>query len=168
MRLAILWTIAAGLLLALRGVADPLPPEAEMPAVVALADDGSSVDLGECSRDGLVLVFFFPKANTSGCTAQACSLRDSYAALVAAGVRVIGVSTDSIAAQREFRAKNGFPFPLIADTDQRVAAAFGVPTPLGFAARQTFLFRNGRLIWHELVAPTTRQAAEVFAALKAL
>jgi len=149
-------------------VAAPLPLGAEAPAVVAITDAGTPLDLGLLCQQGLVLVYFYPKANTASCTAQGCSLRDAYADLTAAGVRVVGVSTDAVAAQKAFREKNGLPFPLISDTDQRVATVFGVPTTLGYAARQTYLFKDGKLVWRELTAPTARQAADVFEALKTL
>ena len=113
-------------------------------------------------------MYFYPKADTGGCTAQGCSLRDAYADLTAQGVKVVGVSTDAVAAQKAFREKNRFPFPLLADTDKKVTAAFGVPTTLGFASRQAFLFKDGKLVWRDLKASTAQQAADVLAALKTL
>lgn len=73
-----------------------------------------------------IALYFYPKDNTSGCTAQACSLRDSYSDLLAAGYQVIGVSVDSAESHLKFIAKNSLPFPLITDTDHTLVQQFGV------------------------------------------
>ncbi len=155
-------------LLGLRSAAEPLEVGAPVPAVVGTTDAGSAIDLAQAGKSGLLLVYFYPKADTPGCTAQGCSLRDAYAELTAQGVQVVGVSTDGVAAQKAFREKHHLPFPLVADPEKKVTAAFGVPTTMGFAARQAFLFKDGKLVWRDLKAPTEQQAAEVLAALKTL
>ena len=73
-----------------------------------------------------IALYFYPKDSTPGCTAQACSLRDNYQALIDAGYQVIGVSVDSAAAHKKFIEKNNVPFPLIADTDHKLVDQFGV------------------------------------------
>lgn len=73
-----------------------------------------------------VALYFYPKDMTSGCTAQACDLRDNYQALLAAGIQVIGVSVDSEASHQKFRDKHSLPFPLIADTDHHLVEQYGV------------------------------------------
>lgn len=73
-----------------------------------------------------IALYFYPKDSTSGCTAQACNLRDNYADLLANDYQIIGVSVDSAASHQKFIAKNELPFPLIADTDHRLVEAFGV------------------------------------------
>lgn len=73
-----------------------------------------------------IALYFYPKDSTSGCTAQACNLRDNYQALLDAGYQVIGVSVDSEASHRKFIEKNALPFPLIADTDHKLVEEFGV------------------------------------------
>lgn len=73
-----------------------------------------------------VIVFFYPKANTPGCTAEACDLRDHYAELTKAGYILLGVSADTEKAQKNFVDKFDFPFPLLADTEKEVIKAFGV------------------------------------------
>ena len=73
-----------------------------------------------------IALYFYPKDSTSGCTAQACNLRDNYSALGDAGVQVIGVSVDSEASHRKFIEKNQLPFPLVADTDHKLVEQFGV------------------------------------------
>ena len=73
-----------------------------------------------------IALYFYPKDSTPGCTAQACSLRDNYQALIDAGYQVIGVSVDSAASHKKFIEKNDLPFPLIADTDHKLVDQFGV------------------------------------------
>ena len=73
-----------------------------------------------------VVVFFYPKANTPGCTAEACDLRDHYAELTKAGYILLGVSADTEKSQKNFVDKFDFPFPLLADTEKEVIKAFGV------------------------------------------
>ena len=141
-----------------------LKPGDPLPVVAQRNHDGVPVDL-HGSDDGWLLVYFYPKADTPGCTRQACSLRDAFAELVALGVRVVGVSSDAPAAQKAFREKHRLPFELLADEDGRVMAAFGVPRVLGFAIRQAFLFKDGILVWRDLSASTARQADDVRAAI---
>jgi peroxiredoxin Q/BCP len=76
--------------------------------------------------EGFCLLYFYPKDDTPGCTTQACSFRDQYAALRQAGVQIVGVSKDPESSHEKFRAKYELPFPLIADTDLTLANAYGV------------------------------------------
>jgi thioredoxin-dependent peroxiredoxin len=150
--------------------AEPLAVGAQAPAVTAVTDTGATLDLGAIYSKGYTLVYFFPRADTPGCTAEGCSLRDAYQDLTDRGVTVIGVSTDDMAAQKAFKEKYHFPFTLIADHDQAVIKAFGVPTmALGaMAHRQSFLInREGKIVWRDLKASTKEQAADVLKALKA-
>lgn len=73
-----------------------------------------------------IALYFYPKDMTSGCTAEACNLRDNYHELMDAGYQVIGVSVDSEASHKKFIEKNNLPFPLIADTDHKLVEEFGV------------------------------------------
>ena len=73
-----------------------------------------------------IALYFYPKDSTSGCTAQACNLRDNYQSLLDAGYQVIGVSVDSADSHKKFIAKNSLPFPLITDTDHKLVTEFGV------------------------------------------
>lgn len=73
-----------------------------------------------------LVVFFYPKASTPGCTVEACDLRDNYHRFLAQGYEVLGVSADDAKRQTNFKEKNELPFPLIADTDRKVIEAFGV------------------------------------------
>jgi peroxiredoxin Q/BCP len=87
--------------------------------------DGNTVNLSDYKGKKLVL-YFYPKDNTSGCTAEACSLRDSYQVLQSKGYSILGVSPDSEKSHAGFREKYTLPFPLIADTDKNVAQLYGV------------------------------------------
>jgi peroxiredoxin Q/BCP len=141
--------------------AAPIETGAALPAVTAKDQDDKEVKLAETAGTGWTLVYFYPKADTPGCTKQACSLRDSYAALTEKKVRVFGVSLDDVAAQKAFQEKHKLPFTLLADKGGKVADAFGVPHSMGFAKRQAFLFKDGKLVWRDLTASTDQQAADV-------
>lgn len=141
---------------------------AAAPALVAVDQNGAPVHFADLYRQGLTLVYFYPRADTPGCTKQACSLRDAYTELTEKGVRVVGVSTDSVEGQKRFEQKYELPFTLIADTDKKVLAAFGVPHKLGFASRQAFLIKDGKVVWRDLSASTAEQAADVLAVLAEL
>jgi len=103
----------------------PLKVGDKVPAFSVTDDRGNSQSLRDYSGKKLV-VFFYPKANTPGCTAEACDLRDHYKELLDAGYSLLGVSADSEKKQRNFSAKYDLPFPLLADEDKEVINAFGV------------------------------------------
>jgi peroxiredoxin Q/BCP len=138
------------------------------PDVAARDEQGRVIQLGDIYRQGLTLVYFYPKADTPGCTAQACSLRDDFAQLQERGVQVVGVSTDKPASQLRFKEKYRLPFTLLADPDRAVAAAFGVPLMVGLARRQSFLIKDGKIVWRDLHASTREQARDVLKALEML
>jgi len=146
----------------------PLKVGAPAPDVTALNQNGESVSLGDLYQKGLVLVFFYPRADTPGCTRQACSLRDAFTDLSDRGVIVVGVSSNKPDAQKKFAEKFHLPFTLMADSDRRIIDAFGVPTRLGIASRQAFLIQDARIVWRDLKASTDEQAADVVAALDAI
>lgn len=146
-----------------------LPVGAAMPDLQAVDHNGEKIDLGAACRKGLVLVYFYPKADTPGCTAQACVLRDAFADLSEEGLTIFGVSFDSPKSQTAFRKRYQIPFTLIADTDGKVAAAFGVPTLLGLAAkRQSFLLRDGIIAWRDVSASPRNHADDVREAIRNL
>ena len=146
--------------------AGPLEIGAKIPAVEAMLDSGQLIDLSGLVEKEYVLVYFYPKANTPGCTKQACSLRDAYEVLVEKGVTVLGVSKDSLNAQSSFKEKYELPFSLIADFKSKVIDSFGVHKKLGFSSRQAFLFKNGKLVWRDLAASTSKQAEDVLSFLE--
>ncbi len=88
------------------------------------ADDGSTVSLAAL-RGQTVVVYFYPKDDTPGCTTEACEIRDSWRDILATGAVLLGVSPDSVASHQRFRAKYGLPFRLLADENHQVAEAFG-------------------------------------------
>jgi peroxiredoxin Q/BCP len=134
--------------------------------------EGQPLHFADVYAKGITLVYFYPKAGTSGCTAEACSLRDSYDTLKARGLQIIGVSRDTADAQKSFQDKNKLPFTLVADTDGKVAEAFGVPMMMGglipVASRQSFIVKNGKIAWNSLHAQTKDSAAEIQKALDSL
>ena len=148
--------------------AEPIAVGSPAPGLSALDQDGSPVSFAAVYARGITLVYFYPKADTPGCTAQACSLRDSFADLRADGLQILGVSHDTPASQKKFQEKYTLPFTLISDNDGKVAAAFGVPSLLGFTSRQSFLIKDGKVAWNSLKAKTSDHAAEVQAALDSL
>lgn len=141
--------------------ATPLPVGASAPLVSAVTDTGATLDLSTVySENNYTLVFFYPKADTPGCTNQACSLRDAYETLSDKGVAVIGVSTDSVENQRDFKAKHRLPYTLLADKDKKVMKAFGVPG-LILASRQAYLLHEGKIVYADHKGSTTKQAEDV-------
>ncbi|CAM3370090.1 thioredoxin-dependent thiol peroxidase [Zobellia roscoffensis] len=97
--------------------------------------DGNTIKLSDF-KDKKLIVFFYPKASTPGCTAEACNLRDNYAELQAEGYELLGVSADSEKRQTNFKRKYDFPFPLLADEDHTVINTFGVWGPKKFMGRE--------------------------------
>ncbi len=97
----------------------------KVPDLLGMDADGREVRLSDYPGRRVAL-YFYPKDNTSGCTAEACSIRDSYHDLIEAGYQVVGVSVDSAESHRKFAAKHGLPFPLIADTDHKLVEQMGV------------------------------------------
>jgi peroxiredoxin Q/BCP len=150
------------------GFADEIELGTALPAVAAPNQDGKMVDLAAAGGKGWTLVYFYPKADTPGCTKQACSLRDAHEPLTAKGVTVYGVSADSVAAQKAFHTKYKLTFDVLADTDKKVMDAFGVPHLMGVAKREAYLFKDGKLVWRDTAAKTEGQAADVLAAMEKL
>lgn len=95
------------------------------PEVLGRNKDGEIINLKDY-RGKKVVLYFYPKDNTPGCTAQACNLRDNYQELKKEGYEVIGVSIDDEKSHQRFAEKNNLPFQLIADTDKKLVEAFGV------------------------------------------
>jgi len=102
----------------------------------SVADDRGNTQSLADYKGQKVVVFFYPKANTPGCTAEACDLRDHYKELQEAGYALLGVSADSVKMQRNFSEKFDFPFPLLADENKEVINAFGVWGPKKFMGKE--------------------------------
>jgi peroxiredoxin Q/BCP len=92
-----------------------------------------------------IVLYFYPKDDTPGCTVESCAFRDAYEQFVAAGAEVIGVSADPVSSHRRFQDKHALPFILASDTARRTAREYGVPEgPFGLAGRATFVIdRHG-------------------------
>jgi peroxiredoxin Q/BCP len=148
--------------------AQPLTPGTPTPTLSVTTDDGQTIHLSDLYAKGPVLIYFYPKADTPGCTKQACNLRDEFAALEQAGLTVLGVSGDSVQAQSKFRDKYNLPFRLVADQNLELAKAYGVPAVGPIVSRQSFLIVNGKIQWHDAKAKPATQAADALAALKAI
>lgn len=148
---------------------EPLKVGDDAPAVTGTTELGTPLAFAEVyQQQPYTLVYFYPKADTAGCTKQGCSLRDAYESLTRKGVAVIGVSHDDVAAQKAFKEKYQFPFTLIADADGRVMKAFRVPTipATSLATRQAYLIKNGKIVWADYSASTEEQAADVLQVLE--
>ncbi|MEC7265782.1 MAG: thioredoxin-dependent thiol peroxidase [Bacteroidota bacterium] len=107
----------------------------KVPDFSANDQDGKTINLKDYKGKSLV-VFFYPKADTPGCTAEACNLRDNYKELKDKGFELLGVSADSEKKQTNFKDKYKFPFPLLADEDHTVINTFGVWGPKKFMGRE--------------------------------
>jgi peroxiredoxin Q/BCP len=108
------------------------------PDFSVVAHDGKTVTLSAL-RGRYVVLYFYPRDDTSGCTKEACSFRDAWGELQARGVVVLGVSTQDNQAHREFAAKHALPFQLLPDTDRALTGAYHVPVTLTMAKRVTYL-----------------------------
>ena len=119
-----------------------LAPDFSLPA-----DDGSTVTLSEVLQQGPVVLFFYPKAMTPGCTAESCHFRDLAGEFESVGAIRLGISADPVEKQQRFSSKHGFDYRLLSDTDKRVAKEFGVkrPGPL-MNKRATFVIDQDRRV----------------------
>jgi thioredoxin-dependent peroxiredoxin len=137
----------------------------QMPATTLVGDAGRA-DLRERIGKTLV-VYFYPKDETSGCTAEAKSFRDTWKDLEKTGVTVIGISTDTVDSHKAFATHHGLPFHLVSDESGTIAKSFGVPNRAGFLARQTFVIGadgNVKKIYRDV--DVSKHVSEVLADLK--
>lgn len=102
-----------------------LQPGEKAPDFIATDQDGNTVSLNDFKGYKLIL-YFYPKDNTPGCTAEACNLRDNYGSLLKKGYKIIGISADDGKSHKNFIAKNVLPFPLIPDKEKKIIKAYGV------------------------------------------
>jgi peroxiredoxin Q/BCP len=132
----------------------PIPPAGSpAPDFALVSDSGATIRLADL-RGHPVVLYFYPKDDTPGCTVEACAFRDDYGAYEKAGALILGVSPDSIESHKKFKAKFNLPFPLLADEGHRVAEAYGAwgekkrqtETKMGIL-RTTFLIgADGKLL----------------------
>lgn len=141
------------------------------PAFTAVDQNGKTITLSDFKGKKVVL-YFYPKDDTPGCTAQACNLRDNYSELLKRGFQVIGVSTDSVKKHKKFEQKYELPFPLVADEEKKVVESYGVWGKKKFMGREymgthrtTFLIDEEGIIKKILDKPdTAHHTEEVLAA----
>lgn len=119
----------------------------------ALPDqDGHEVRLSTLTAKGPVVVFFYPKDGTPGCTKEACAFRDAYDTFVTAGCTVVGISGDGAEAHMDFRARHKLNFPLLTDAGGKTAKAWGVKKTLGLLpGRATFVVDGKGVVRHQFV-----------------
>jgi len=164
-----------GVLVPSCGMAHRPAPGDPAPDFEATATDGSRVSLASYRGRKLVL-YFYPRDDTPHCTRQACSFRDHASEFAARGAAVLGVSTQAEASHRAFTSKHRLDFPLLADTDGRVARAYGamgggglvskLKAALGLADRVTFVIDEQGRVAHVIGKPdVSRHADEVLALL---
>lgn len=121
----------------------------KLPHFTAVKQDGTAFDSNSIQNKPVV-IYFYPKDNTPGCTTQACSFRDAYQDFQDLGAEVIGVSGDSISSHQNFQQKHKLPFVLLSDSDRKLRKLFGVPTALFglIPGRVTYVFNvSGKAIY---------------------
>lgn len=138
----------------------------KIPQTLGIAPDGTEVKASDYEGKPLV-IYFYPKDNTPGCTAEACSLRDSYQAMLDKGYTVIGISKDSVESHRKFAEKYSLPFLLLSDPTTEVNQAFGVWQLKKMAGREymgtvrtTFITDAGHNITEVITKVDTKKAAD--------
>lgn len=139
----------------------------KMPSFKVMDQDGNMVKSEDFIGKGKkTIIYFYPKDNTSGCTAEACSLRDNYAELTAAGYNVVGVSKDSSKSHAGFRAKYELPFRLLADTSTEMLRSFGAwgekkmyGKTMSGTLRRTFIFDESGILERIIEKVDTKNAA---------
>jgi len=118
-----------------------------MPATTLVDGDGKSIQLRDKVGKPLV-VYFYPKDDTFGCTKEACAFRDSYEDFLGAGADVIGISRDDASSHAKFKAQHRLPFTLLTDPGGKVAKDWNVKGPLGMPGRITFVFDKDGVLRH--------------------
>ncbi len=165
-----LWTLAALLGCAASFAADQ-PAVGDLAPDFELPDQDGQLHSLEDYRDSWVVLYFYPKDETPGCTTEACEFRDNIFAYRKLNAQIIGISLDDVDSHAKFAENHSLPFPLLADTDGAVADAYGVRTRrFGFemARRETFLIDPaGRLAVHFSEVDPDTHSEEVLAELSA-
>lgn len=141
-----------------------------LPAFTGIDQNGEELKASSFNGKRLV-IYFYPKDNTPGCTAQACSLRDDYSLLTENNITILGVSADSVSSHKKFIDKFNLPFPLIADTDKVLLNLFGVWGEKKFMGkiydgihRTTFLFDENGVLISVIEKPNTKNhSSEILA-----
>jgi len=140
------------------------------PSFDALTADGSKLSLKDFIGKKNVVLYFYPKDDTPGCTKEACNFRDNIKSLRELGAEIVGVSLDSVDSHKKFRDKYHLPFPLLSDKDKRIANAYGVLKEGGASAsRVTFIIdKEGKIAKIFPKVDVSMHASEIATALKEL
>lgn len=102
----------------------------KIPSFILPDQDGNDVDINDMLGKSNLVIYFYPKDDTPGCTAEACTFRDQFVDFKDAGAEVIGISSDSVASHKQFAEKHRLPFRLLSDSAKKVRKAFGVPADM--------------------------------------
>jgi thioredoxin-dependent peroxiredoxin len=153
--------LAVGAAVTVASAADEVaaPKVGDMAPDIKLPDQAGKTQSLADYRGKWVVLYFYPKDQTPGCTTQACEFRDNIFAVRKAGIQILGISVDDVASHKEFAEKHGLPFPLLADPTKETAKRYGVLTSMGpiqIARRDTFIIDPaGKIVRHfEKVNPT--------------
>lgn len=140
------------------------------PTFEAQDQHGATVRLADFKGKSMVVLYFYPKDDTPGCTAQACSLRDGFSAIQASGAVILGVSADTRESHKDFAEKFHLPFSILADPDKRIISMYDVKMPLlGLAKRVTFLIDRAGVVRHIITDTRTKDHdQQVLALLKGM
>ena len=137
-----------------------------LPNFECLNEEGNLVKSNDYKGKKLI-VFFYPRANTPGCTAEACNISENYDKLINAGYEIIGVSGDKVKTQNNFSIKYGFQYPLLADENKNIIKLFGVWGPKKFRGkeyegihRKTFVFDENCIVTHVFEKVDTKNHAD--------
>ncbi|WP_242522732.1 peroxiredoxin [Candidatus Methylacidiphilum infernorum] len=139
----------------------------EIPGVKVFDTEGNPLSLRELCNQGIVLLYFFPKAFTPGCTLQACHLRDRLSDLQQHKIKVYGISKDKPCIQKKFSQSYRLNFCLLSDLHGEACKTFGVPLFLGMPKRVSFLIKEGKLLWRDFHPHVERTADDVLEAIAA-
>ena len=138
----------------------------KIPAFECLDNKGNVVNSDDLTGKKLI-VFFYPRANTPGCTAEACNISDNYSKLDKMGYNILGVSCDKVETQNKFSNKFGFQYPLLADTEKKIVKLFGVWGPKKFRGnvydgihRMTFIFDEDLVLIRLIDKVKTKEHAD--------
>lgn len=129
--------------------------------------EGKTLGLKDFLGKKNVVLYFYPKDDTPGCTKEACSFRDNLQPIRSLGAEIIGVSVDSVESHKKFSTKFSLPFPLISDKEKRIAKAYGVLRVTGTTNRVTFIIdKNGKITKIFPKVDVSKHTEEVVAAIK--
>ncbi len=129
--------------------------------------DGKTFRLSEALAKGPVVVYFYPKDDTPGCTKEACSFRDSFAKFKDEGVQVVGISGDNVASHKKFAEKYHLPFTLLSDENNKVRKLFGVPRMMLLPGRVTYVLNKDGVVIHQFnsLSQATQHVDEALTAI---